>query len=274
MCQYFQKHPVLLENGTLFQCQLTKKTSIPVLKRKIAELLGCPPLYFSFGTKYDNRLHTQIRTGTIPLNAYLFQNQKTTSPACPCGYSNENVTHFLLHCSLYNTIRETCFGQISELLHIDFSNLSSAIQLDLLINGTSLDPEDGRRVAGSFQRYITSSLVLRCAAGGGGGGGTVAPLNSTAWLPADDKTEAAQQAIFTSFGCIRVYVYVEFHHCLFVFVFACNVFLVRLFTIDLCLTVIYLLLLFSIRGEAPCHKSQSFCADPHFVILSSSCDWK
>ena len=53
----------------------------------------------------------------------------------------------------------------------------------------------------------------------------------------------------------------------FVFVFACNVFLVRFFTIDLCLTVIYLLLLFSIRGEAPCHKLQSFCANPYFYLV-------
>ena len=52
-------------------------------------------------------------------------------------------------------------------------------------------------------------------------------------------------------------------------------FLYVFFTIDLCLTVIYLLLLFSIRGETPCHKPQSFCADPHSVILSSSsCDLK
>ena len=32
----------------------------------------------------------------------------------------------------------------------------------------------------------------------------------------------------------------------------------------------YPLLLFSIRGEAPCHKLQSFRANPDFVILSSS----
>ena len=47
--------------------------------------------YFSFGSKLDDTYHTQIRTGSLPLNANLYQFQKLPTPDCVClGKSEKN----------------------------------------------------------------------------------------------------------------------------------------------------------------------------------------
>ena len=44
----------------------------------------------------------QLRTGHIPLNAYLFQFKKKENPKCPaCGARKETPQHFLLECPAY-----------------------------------------------------------------------------------------------------------------------------------------------------------------------------
>ena len=148
----------------------------PTFKKEVAELLGCssPPLYFSFGSKLGNCLHTKIRTGTLPLNAYLFQLQKSESSSCRCGFPNEHIRHFVLNCNLYRAQRNILFRKISETLNYDFACLPTEHIFDILLNGTTLHPEDGRRVAECFQSYVQETLALRRVAAGGGG--VAAPL--------------------------------------------------------------------------------------------------
>ena len=44
----------------------------------------------------------QLRSGHIPLNAYLFRFKKKESAQCPaCGASKETPQHFLLECPAY-----------------------------------------------------------------------------------------------------------------------------------------------------------------------------
>ena len=44
---------------------------------------------------------TQLRCSASFLNSDLFHANIITDPKCRCGYSNEDATHFLLHCPLY-----------------------------------------------------------------------------------------------------------------------------------------------------------------------------
>jgi ribonuclease HI len=48
---------------------------------------------------------TQLRTGHIALNAYLFRINQTPSPLCECGRAPESVQHFLLSCPLWQQQR-------------------------------------------------------------------------------------------------------------------------------------------------------------------------
>ncbi|KIJ25198.1 hypothetical protein M422DRAFT_108546, partial [Sphaerobolus stellatus SS14] len=44
---------------------------------------------------------TQLRTGFIGLNSYLYKVKAVDSPKCPHCQVTESVTHFLLHCRRY-----------------------------------------------------------------------------------------------------------------------------------------------------------------------------
>ena len=49
-----------------------------------------------------------------------------------------------------------------------FTHLPSEQKLDILLFGTSLNAEDGRRVAECFQSYIMTALATRRVAAAGG----------------------------------------------------------------------------------------------------------
>ena len=52
----------------------------------------------------------QLRTGHVPLNAYLHKIQKVDSLICPnCLQYNETVIHYILHCKKYKEKRKTLF---------------------------------------------------------------------------------------------------------------------------------------------------------------------
>ena len=53
-------------------------------------------------------LITQLHTGHIPLNKYLFCISKSPTPICPaCQQSNKTVQHYILHCPAYHPFIHT-----------------------------------------------------------------------------------------------------------------------------------------------------------------------
>ena len=150
---------------------IREETRTSTFMRELGKLLGCPspPPYYSHGNKIGNSLHTQARTGTLPLNAYQYQIQKSETSACPCGHRTENIKHFILSCPLHRSMRHILFNTVSEVLGTDCSLLPTTRLADLLLHGTSLNPGDGRRVAECFQSYIKGALAARQEAVAGSG---------------------------------------------------------------------------------------------------------
>ena len=134
-------------------------------KKGIADLFGTtkPPTYFSFGSKLGNTYHTQIRTGSLQLNAYLYQTQRLSSPGCLCGHKSETLQHFIFHCPLFQDFRTKLLRQLSQLLGPDFTRLSNADILHTLTHGHNIHSDDGRVLAGLFQGYVKESMRRRRA---------------------------------------------------------------------------------------------------------------
>ena len=123
----------------------------------------CP--YFSFGSKLGNTYHTQIRAGSLPLNAYLFKLQKVSSPHCTCNHRSETIQHFLLTCPLYQHIRHDLFTQVSHVLGPSFLSRHPKDILQTLTHGQSITSTgDGREVAALFQGFVMRAMTLRQAA--------------------------------------------------------------------------------------------------------------
>ena len=142
---------------------LRSEPSQKMFKKQISELYGIPypSEFYSFGYKAGNVNHTKIRCGSFELNSYLYQIQKSSTPACACGFHLEDSAHFVLHCPTYCKIRDDCFNDISAILNYNFSTLRPPEKLKILLHGSTLDTGSGRRVAWHFQNYLQEAKQLR-----------------------------------------------------------------------------------------------------------------
>ena len=133
--------------------------SLRSFKKDVTALLGArpPPHYYVVGSKFGNKIHTQLRLGNSDLNAHLYQIQKHPHPHCQCGHKTETTTHFILHCPLYAPQRQALFQNISAELSINFTHFTTTRQCEILLHGTNISPSSSRRVAEFFQKFISDS---------------------------------------------------------------------------------------------------------------------
>ena len=68
------------------------------------------------------------------LNGHLYSMKIIDSPACPCGFVNENEFHFLLVCPLYNRPRVTLQNAMGHIAPEEPCCMEMIINLDLTEN--------------------------------------------------------------------------------------------------------------------------------------------
>ena len=110
------------------------QTSIEKFKKHIRKIPSKPPLYYSYGHRYLNIIHTKLRHSCI-LNSDLYRKNIITSPNCICGQF-ENAQHFFFECSRYTRARNSLFD---ELLVLDNVNV---VDTHLLLWGNELFSDD------------------------------------------------------------------------------------------------------------------------------------
>ena len=64
------------------------------------------PLFY-VGSRQGQIIMAKLRMGGSNLNGHLYSMKLINSPACSCGFINENEFHFFLVCPLYNRPRVT-----------------------------------------------------------------------------------------------------------------------------------------------------------------------
>ena len=77
-------------------------------KRQLINKNVCP-LWYSFGQRKFNIIHTKIRYNNSTLNYDLYRCNLRDNPGCLCGFNYENAYHFFLECPFYNNIRRYLF---------------------------------------------------------------------------------------------------------------------------------------------------------------------
>ena len=83
--------------------QSLKHLNQPSFKKELSKYFGQSPApkYFSYGSKLENIVHTQLRVGTSKLKAHMYKLQLNDSPDCPCGEATETSKHLVLDSSLH-----------------------------------------------------------------------------------------------------------------------------------------------------------------------------
>ena len=103
------------------------------------------PTYYYFGFRMEQVKHCRLRLASSNLNYDLFRRHLLEDPACSCGYTAETSEHFLLHCPLYNSIRNKTISKLDEKqrnintllfgndqLHLETNKIFFAIVQDIL----------------------------------------------------------------------------------------------------------------------------------------------
>ena len=71
-----------------------------------------PIYYYYFGSRKEQVKHCRLRLAISNLNYDLFRRHLLEDPVCSCGYTAETSEHFLLHCPLYNSIRNKTINKL------------------------------------------------------------------------------------------------------------------------------------------------------------------
>ena len=88
--------------------------SISLLKKYLSMNHTLVPTYYYFGFRKEQVNHCRLRLATSNLNYDLFRRHLLDDPVCSCGHTAETSEHFLLHCPLYNSIRNKTINKIYE----------------------------------------------------------------------------------------------------------------------------------------------------------------
>ena len=136
-----------------------KELSYKDFKSNITERMctNKPPLYYSYGTRTLNTLHTRIRLNMTTLNEHKYKIQKIETPKCECGHPQENVTHYLFTCPKYNQPRDSLYYNLQRILNYDLKQKPKPFQLEVLLHGRGLGGGGGRLVAWHFQKFLQES---------------------------------------------------------------------------------------------------------------------
>ena len=139
---YFQN---VLYEWNLLDNEIKNSASLGEFKRKVLAMIrpSRKPIFNIYDITGIKRL-TKLRVKFSDLNEHKFRhNFDCVSPMCDCGQANEDNEHFLLHCPLYDNIRQDLFGHLEDILEFSVSRMDSNSLCNLLLFGK---PELGASV--------------------------------------------------------------------------------------------------------------------------------
>ena len=88
--------------------------STSLLNRYLSTNDTMVPVYYYFGSRKEQVKHCRLRLAISNLNYDLFRRHLLEDPVCSCRYTAETSEHFLLHCPLYNSIRNKTINKLDE----------------------------------------------------------------------------------------------------------------------------------------------------------------
>ena len=129
--------------------------SLEAFKQELIKLDGpklTPPWFYS-GNRKNNILLNRLRNGCSGLNGHLFQNHVRNDKICNCGYTNESVTHYFLHCPNHDGPRREMLNNLTNL----FALREQINTLVLLFGSENLSIDDNISTSIIVQNFILKS---------------------------------------------------------------------------------------------------------------------
>ena len=157
---YFQN---VLYEWNLLDNEIKNSASLGEFKREVLAIIrpSRNPIFNVDDITGIKRL-TKLRVKFSDLNEHKFRhNFDCLSPICNCGKANEDNEHFLLHCPLYDIIRQDLFGQLENILDFNVSDMNSKSLCNLLLFGKpDLDVSMNKMIIEETLRFIENTKRL------------------------------------------------------------------------------------------------------------------
>ena len=112
--------------------EIRNTTSLAKFKSCIKPSNTQVPVYFSYGVRKFNILHTQLRHTSSRLSYDLFRVGLVNDPSCACGNPCENVYHYFFECPLYSHNRKIMFKALQDVM-----GCNCVITLSIVLNGNA-----------------------------------------------------------------------------------------------------------------------------------------
>ena len=127
--------------------------SVSKFKLSIKAPTASAPLYFSYGVRKLNILHTQLRHTASRLNYDLYRVGLIEDSSCACGNPCENSYHYFIEFPMYRQNRTTMFKSIQDVLDCNI-----VITLSIVLNGIAdMANYKNEMIFKCVQSYISKS---------------------------------------------------------------------------------------------------------------------
>ena len=140
-----------------FRCINSYKALKSRLKRENTKKV---PVYFNYGTRSLNILHTKLRLGCSDLNADKFLIGISNTNKCQCG-EIESAQHYLLECGINLVAKVTMLDSITDILlakGLSQPVVDDMLGVDLLLKGhPTLSINENERIFKCVQIFIGDS---------------------------------------------------------------------------------------------------------------------
>ena len=104
--------------------------------------------HFYYGSRSGQVLHSRLRLECSNLNSHLVDRHISDNRDCACGHPKEDTEHYLLHCPLYEHVRE------------ELKDLINSMELNahqLLYGSEDLGFEENKVIFEKVQEFILRS---------------------------------------------------------------------------------------------------------------------
>ena len=103
-----------IRDWNLLNSDVRHSRSLGIFKERIKQPISKPPIYYNYGMRKINIIHTRLRNTCSSLNADLHRVNIINDPSCSCGHPVEDAIHFFLECENHTIHRRTLFAQINQ----------------------------------------------------------------------------------------------------------------------------------------------------------------
>ena len=152
--------PSTITEWNKLDCDIRNSDSLNIFKLSLLKFVRpVANSVFDINNPYGLKLLTRLRLGLSHLRCHKFSHnfQDCINPMCYCGLETETTTHFLLHCLLFQSARQSLLMNIKKIDESILKKHDELITKTLLYGDDKFDLSCNKSIISSTIEFIVST---------------------------------------------------------------------------------------------------------------------